>query len=90
MGQMRVGVIWDRIIFPDAEFLALGSMEGADQGGYAGFHDRVGTHFWSKIGNALLISIACAGVQLSQPWAVNGHNYNPQQIAAAALARHRG
>ena len=68
-GQTRVGVIWNRVIFPDTESIDLGSMEGADQGGYAGFHDQVNTHFWSKIGNALLISIAGAGVQLSQPQA---------------------
>jgi type IV secretion system protein VirB10 len=90
MGQTRVGVIWTRIIYPDAESIDLGSMEGADQGGYAGFHDLVNTHFWSKIGNALLISIAGAGVQLSQPQAVNGQNYNSQQIAAAALGQQFG
>lgn len=90
MGQTRVGVIWNRIIYPDAESIDLGTMEGTDQGGYAGFHDRVNTHFWSKIGNALLISIAGAGVQLSQPQAVNGQNYNSQQIAAAALGQQFG
>lgn len=89
-GQTRVGVIWNRLIYPDAESIDLGSMEGADQGGYAGFHDLVNTHFWSKIGNALLISIAGAGVQLSQPQAVNGQNYNSQQIAAAALGQQFG
>jgi type IV secretion system protein VirB10 len=90
MGQTRVGVIWNRIIYPDAESIDLGTMEGADQGGYAGSHDLVNTHFWSKIGNALLISIAGAGVQLSQPQAVNGQNYNSQQIAAAALGQQFG
>jgi type IV secretory pathway VirB10-like protein len=89
-GQTRVGVIWNRIIYPDTESIDLGSMEGADRGGYAGFHDQVDTHFWSKIGNALLISIASAGVQLSQPQAVNGQNYNSQQIAAAALGQQFG
>jgi type IV secretion system protein VirB10 len=89
-GQSRVGVIWNRIIFPDTESIDLGSMEGADQGGYAGFHDRVNTHFWSKIGSAILISIAGAGVQLSQPQPpVNGY-YNPQQIAAGALGQQFG
>jgi len=89
-GQTRVGVIWNRIIFPDTESIDIGSMEGADQGGYAGFHDLVNTHFWSKIGNALLISIAGAGVQLSQPKPpVNGY-YNSQQIAAAALGQQFG
>jgi type IV secretion system protein VirB10 len=65
-------------------------MEGADQGGYAGFHDRANTHFWPKIGNALLISIANAGVQLSLPQTANGQNYNSQQIAAAALGQQFG
>jgi len=89
-GQTRVGVIWNRIIFPDTESIDLGSMEAADQGGYSGFHDRVNAHFWSKMGNALLISIAGAGMQLSQPQAVNGQNYNSQQIAAAALGQQFG
>lgn len=87
MGQTRIGVIWTRIIDPDGESIDLGAMEGADQGGEAGFHDRVNTHLWSKIGNAALISIAGAGAQLSQPQAVNGQNYNPQQIAAASLGQ---
>ena len=90
MGQTRIGVIWTRVIYPDGESIDVGSMEGADQAGKAGFHDRVNTHLWSKIGNALLISVAGAGVQLSQPQAVNGQNYNSPQIAAAALGQQFG
>lgn len=90
MGQTRVGVIWTWIIYPNGESIDLGSMEGADQGGYAGFHNLVNTHFWSKFGNALLVSIAGPDVQLSQPQAVNGQNYNSQQIAAAALGQQFG
>jgi type IV secretion system protein VirB10 len=89
-GQTRVGVIWNRIIYPDTESIDLGSMEGADQGGYAGFHDQVNTHFWSKIGNALLISIAGAGVQLSQGTGQTTNGYNAQQIAAASLGQQFG
>ena len=89
-GQTRVGVIWNRIIYPDTESIDLGSMEGADQGGYAGFHDQVNTHFWSKIGDALLISIAGAGVQLSQSTGQTTNGYNSQQIAAAALGQQFG
>ncbi|MBO0738926.1 MAG: conjugal transfer protein TrbI [Alphaproteobacteria bacterium] len=86
-GQTRVVVIWNRIIYPDASSIDLGSMPGADEGGYPGFHDRVDTHLGAKLGNAVLLSIATAGVQLSQPQAVNGQNYNSQQIAAAALGQ---
>ena len=81
-GQERIGVIWNRIIFPDTSSIQLGSMEGADQGGYAGFHDRVNTHFWTKLGSAILISIAGAGAQLAQPQApVNGY-YSPFQTGS--------
>jgi type IV secretion system protein TrbI len=59
-GQTCVGVLWNRLIFPDTESIDLGSMEGADRGGYAGCHDQANTHFWSKIGNANLFSIAGA------------------------------
>lgn len=88
-GQERIGVIWNRIIYPDTSSVQLGSMEGADQGGYAGFHDQVDTHFWSKFGDALLISIAGAGAQLSQPQAQYGYGqqYNPTQIASASLGQ---
>jgi type IV secretory pathway VirB10-like protein len=65
-------------------------LPGADEGGYAGFHDQVNTHLWAKLGNAVLISIGAAGVQLSQPQAVNGQNYNSQQIAAGALGQQFG
>ncbi len=66
-GQSRVLVAWRRIVFPDASTLELGSMPGADQAGYSGFHDKVNNHYWRIFGQALLVSLITAGVQLSQP-----------------------
>jgi len=86
-GQTRIGVIWNRLVFPDTQSLQLGSMEGADQGGYAGFHDQVDTHFWDKFGSAILLSVAGAAVQLSQPKGAVGGTYNSEQVAAAALGQ---
>jgi type IV secretion system protein VirB10 len=86
-GQSRVVVGWNRIIFPDGWSIAIGNMPGADEGGYAGFHDQVNTHFWSKIGNALLITVAGAAAQLSQPQAGRGEDFNPTQILAASLGQ---
>ncbi|MBV8401898.1 MAG: hypothetical protein JOZ17_24730 [Acetobacteraceae bacterium] len=89
-GQTREAVIWHRIIFPDTSSINLGSMEGADEGGYAGFHDRVNRHRLDKFENAFLLSIAAAGAQLSQPQPVNGFgasSYSPGQIAAGALGQ---
>ena len=65
-GQTRIGVIWNRIIHPNAESIDLGSMEGADQGGYADFDDQVNTHFWSKgvNGEHTIASILSGSCQL--------------------------
>jgi type IV secretory pathway VirB10-like protein len=86
-GQTRIGVVWNRIIFPDTTSIQIGAMEGADEGGYAGFNDLVDRHFWEKFGNAMLISIAGAGVQLLQPQAVNGQNFNSTQLVAGSMGQ---
>ena len=42
-------------------------MPGADQGGYAGFRDRVNNHYGKIFGSALMLSLFSAGIQVSQP-----------------------
>lgn len=90
MGQSRVLVGWKRIIYPDGSSVSLDFMPGTDQGGYAGFHDKVNNHLWKIFGNALLLSAFSAGVQLSQPQSTNGQNYNSSQIVAGALGQQLG
>jgi type IV secretion system protein VirB10 len=90
-GQERVLVAWTRIIFPDASALDLGKMPGADEGGFAGFHDKVDDHFLKVFGNALLLSVMRAGVQLSQGNANNQTSgLTTQQTIAAALGQQLG
>ena len=89
-GQERVLVAWHRIIYPDASSLDLGTMPGADQGGYAGFSDEVDNHYLASFGNALLLSAFSAGIQLSQPQATNGQNYSSQQVIAGAVGQQLG
>jgi type IV secretion system protein VirB10 len=90
-GQERVLVAWTRIIFPDASSLDLGKMPGTDQGGYAGFSDRVDDHFLKTFGSAILLSAVSAGVQLSQG---NSNNQTSgltsQQTIAASLGEQLG
>jgi type IV secretion system protein VirB10 len=86
-GQERIGAIWNRIIFPDTSSIQLGSMEGADQGGYAGFHDQVNTHFWDKFLSATVISIAGATAQLSQPQQSALSGYSPTSVGAGAMTQ---
>jgi type IV secretory pathway VirB10-like protein len=90
-GQERVLVAWTRIIFPDASALDLGKMPGADEGGFAGFHDEVDDHFLKVFGNAILLSVMSAGVQLSQGNANNQTSgLTTQQTIAAALGQQLG
>lgn len=89
-GQNRVLVAWNRVIFPDASSLDLATMPGADEGGYAGFHDKVNNHYIRTFGGALLMSLFSAGVQLSQPQASNGANYSSQQTIAGAIGQQVG
>lgn len=92
MGQERVLIAWNRIIYPDASSLDLGSMPGADQGGYAGVSDQVNNHYVRTFGNALLLSIFSAGVQLSQPQQRGDSRggYDAQQIIAGSLGQQMG
>jgi type IV secretion system protein VirB10 len=89
-GQERVLVAWNRVMFPDGSSLSLDAMPGADQSGYAGFHDQVDNHYWRTFGNAALLSLFSAGIQLSQPRAAVQGTYNSQQIMAAAIGQQLG
>jgi type IV secretory pathway VirB10-like protein len=90
-GQERVLVAWTRIIYPDAASIDLGKMPGTDASGYAGFHDKVDTHFWKMFGNALMLSVFSAGVQISQGGQNSGTDgLTPQQTIAAGLGQQLG
>lgn len=66
-GATRVGVAWTRILFPNGTYLNLGGMQGADAGGYAGFHDLVNDHTWTVFKNALLLSLIDVGMSVASP-----------------------
>lgn len=86
-GQERIPTKLTRIIFPDSESLDLGGMPAGDASGIAGLHDQVNTHWWAKFGNALILGIAGAGAQLSQPQSVVGQGYSPTSVASASIAQ---
>jgi hypothetical protein len=66
-GQERVLVSWTRVLFPNGASLSFkDGMPGTDAAGAAGFADQVNHHLVRVFGNALLLSIISAGVQLSQ------------------------
>ena len=50
LGQERLLIVWNRLVFPDGETLDIGGMQGYDSRGLSGFTDRVDTHFLRTLG----------------------------------------
>jgi type IV secretion system protein VirB10 len=88
-GQDRVLIAWTRIIYPDGSSVDLGKMPGADASGFAGFHDKVNTHFREMLQSALMLSVFSAGVQISQGGQSAG-GLDAQQTIAAGLGQQLG
>lgn len=90
-GQSRVLMVWNRIIYPNGQYIDLGSMPGADLSGYSGISDQVNNHYLRLYANALLMSLFSAGIQLSQPQ-TNTNTQNPTsgQIIAGAVGQQLG
>ena len=61
-GQNRLFVLWTRAETPAGVVINLDS-PAADPLGRAGFDGEVDTHFWSRLGGALLLSIVQGGLQ---------------------------
>ncbi|WP_165982460.1 TrbI/VirB10 family protein [Dankookia rubra] len=78
-----------RLIFPGegGGSLDLGSMPVGDQAGYSGMRDEVNHHYGRLILNTVLIGLAGAGAQLTQPHGSSsyGHGIDASQILAAQL-----
>lgn len=60
LGQERLLIVWERLIYPDAETFDLRGMQGYDDQGLSGFEDRVNTHFLRTLGSAFLLSVVSA------------------------------
>jgi type IV secretory pathway VirB10-like protein len=62
LGQRRIFIVWTRLIRPDGIDVPLNS-PGTDAIGQAGLNaDALTTHFWSRFGQAALLSIASNGL----------------------------
>ena len=78
-GQSRLFVVWQRIVFPDGRALDIGAEPGTDSAGYAGFKDRVDSHWVQIFGSAVMMSAISAGISYSQDryQQGNGNYYAP-------------
>src|SRR5439155_13010969 len=55
-GQRRAFLMWTRLVLPDGVSIALAS-PAADFSGQAGISGQVNSHFFSRFGSAILLSI---------------------------------
>lgn len=74
MGQQRLMLGFNRVIFPDGKALSLGSMPGASLDGFSGFSAEVDNHMWRLFTNAVLLGGVTAGVSL----AVDNDSYDSE------------
>ena len=91
LGQSRVMATWDQLILPNSQAIIFESpVSASDPAGYSGFEGEVDRRYWGSVGNALLLSVFSAGIQLSQPQAQAGQNITNQQVVAAATGQQLG
>ncbi len=88
-GQNRLFVLWTRAETPSGVIIALDS-PAADPLGRSGFDGEVDTHFWSRFGGALLLSLVQGGIQAgTAAVSPSGSSYiqtgNVQSVTSDAL-----
>ena len=86
-GQERVGLLLDRIIFPDTSSIQLGGMEGADSPGMPASTIRSISIGRRSSLSATIIAIGGAAVQLAQPQQNAFSGISPGSTATGALTQ---
>lgn len=95
IGQGRMLVAWNSLVFQDGSELNLAGLQGYDTSGAAGLASDVDNHYWRLFGLTFGLSMITAGVQLSVPQPNAGTNGTaaPQSFAqtvSTALAQQYG
>lgn len=84
-GQQRVLIVWNRVILPDGTTAQLDSPSTDSLGQSGQGADSIETHFWSRFGQATLLSILGAG---AANVGVNGSDqYNSASEYRSAIAQ---
>jgi len=61
VGQNRVLIAWNRVVFPDGSAVNLETMPDTDQAGYGGLEDTVDNHYMRIFGSAMVMSLVAGG-----------------------------
>lgn len=62
IGQVRIGIVWQRLETPDGVLIDLSS-PSTDTLGRAGAGGRIDTHFWARFGHAIMLSLVSDAFQ---------------------------
>lgn len=64
-GQKRVGIVWNRIVYPDGSSLNIAGSPGADMAGYIGIKGKVDHHYSQLLLAGLFTSFFTAAVDIA-------------------------
>lgn len=95
IGQGRMLIAWNSLIFKDGAELNLAGLQGYDTSGQAGLESDVDNHYWRLFGLTFGLSMITTGVQLSVPQPNPSSNgapapVSPAQTIAASLSQQYG
>jgi type IV secretory pathway VirB10-like protein len=71
-GQKRIGIVWNRIIFPDGSSLNISGSPGTDLAGFSGIKGKVDNHYGQLFTAALFTSVFAGAADI----ATGGRNSN--------------
>jgi type IV secretion system protein VirB10 len=75
-GQKRVGIVWNRLIYPDGSSLNISGSPGTDLAGYSGIKGAVDNHYGQLLSAALFVSIFASAAEISTGGDTNSGNEN--------------
>jgi type IV secretion system protein VirB10 len=64
-GQKRVGIIWNRLIYPDGSTLNIAGSPGTDLAGYSGIKGTVDNHYGQLLSAAFFTSIFASAADIA-------------------------
>ena len=89
-GQKRVGIVWNRIVYPDGSSLNIAGSPGADMAGYSGIKGKVDHHYSQLLLAGFFTSFFTAAVDIASDNKDDTRNNNQKKSAKDVLVETTG
>ena len=89
-GQKRVGIVWNRIVYPGGSSLNIAGSPGADMAGYSGIKGKVDHHYSQLLMAGLFTSFFTAAVDIASDNKDDTGNNNQKKSAKDILVETTG